>query len=255
MADNTIRLDKLLSNAGLTARRGVKQFLKEHAVTVNGKRATESGIRVGENDTVLIDGKKITKPGFVYFLLNKPIGIISTTSDEYGRDTVRSLVPVPERIYPVGRLDKDTHGLVLLTNDGQLTHKLIHPKYHVPKVYRLTIAGFPDRQQLEKLRKGVMLTDGITLPAEVTVVKQHVIPHSMRDSDSSNQTHEQSTLEVAIHEGRNRQVRRMCEAVDITLLDLERIAFGPLTLGNVKRGAYRALTKKEVETLQKVVEK
>lgn len=234
----TIRLDKFLSNAGAVARRGVKLFLKERVVTVSGKRLTESGERIEINQTVLVDGKKVEKAGFVYFMLNKPIGIISTTSDEFGRDTVTSLIDTNERIYPVGRLDKDTHGLVLLTNDGELTHQLIHPKYHVAKVYRLTIAGVPQQKQIEQLRRGVILTDGITLPAKVSVVKQNP---------------EESILEVSIHEGRNRQVRRMCEAVGIDLLDLQRVAFGPLQLGHLKKGEYRKLSKKEIQNLQDVV--
>lgn len=237
----TIRLDKFLSNAGIISRRGVKHFLKENEITVDGKRVTESGTRVNlHNEQVLINGKKITKPGFVYFLLNKPIGIISTTSDEFARDTVVSLIDTNERIYPVGRLDKETHGLVLLTNDGELTHKLIHPKYHVPKVYRLLIQGKPTTHQLEKLRMGVFLRDGITLPADVTVVSQK---------------NDQAILEVTLHEGRNRQVRRMCEEVGIELLDLQRVAFGPLRLGSLERGDYRELSKKEVQSLKDAVQK
>lgn len=234
----TIRLDKLLSSAGIISRRGVKQLLKEQDVTVNGKRVTESGIRIAPSDIVLLNGQKIKKPGFVYFVLNKPMGIISTTSDEFGRDTVTSLIDTTERIYPVGRLDKDTHGLVLLTNDGELTHQLIHPRYHVAKVYRLIIAGKPTQKQIEQLQKGVILTDGITLPAKVTVVSQSA---------------EESVLEVSIHEGRNRQVRRMCEAVGIDLLDLQRIAFGPLHLGDIQKGKYRALSKKEIQSLKDAV--
>lgn len=236
--DNTIRLDKFLSNAGVISRRGVKRFLKEHSVTVNGKRFTESGERIAINQEVLIDGDKVTKPGFVYFLLNKPIGIVSSTADEFGRDTVTSVIDTQERIYPVGRLDKDSHGLVLLTNDGELTHKLIHPKYHVPKVYRIIVTGHPRKEQLEQMRRGVILDDGITLPAEVTVVTQ---------------TPQETTLDIILHEGRNRQIRRMCEELGIPLIDLQRIAFGPLQLGNLKRGEYRVLTKKEIQALQEIV--
>ena len=137
----TVRLDKLLASAGMASRRGIKLFLKEHEVTVDDKRVHESGIRVSPSQRVLIDGKPIKKPRFVYFLLNKPIGIISSTADEFARDTVTTLIDTTERIYPVGRLDKDSHGLVLLTNNGELTHQLIHPRYHVPKVYRITVAG------------------------------------------------------------------------------------------------------------------
>lgn len=232
----TIRLDKFLSNAGIISRRGVKSFLKENEVTVNGKRVTQSGTRVDtDKQNVLINGKSLRKPGFVYFLLNKPIGIISSTKDEFNRDTVTSIIDTNERIYPVGRLDKETHGLVLLTNDGELTHKLIHPKYHVPKIYRLLIEGKPSNHQLEKLEMGVLLEDGITLPAKVRIVSQ-----------IKNTT----VLEVTLHEGRNRQIRRMCEEVGLELIDLERTAFGPIRLGDLERGEYRELTKKEIENLK-----
>lgn len=240
MPDTTLRLDKFLSNAGIISRRGVKFFLKSQQVTVNDRRVTESGTRILPSDSVKINGKKVIKPGFVYFLLNKPKGVISTTSDEFARDTVTSLIDTHERIYPVGRLDKDTHGLLLLTNDGELTHKLIHPKYHVPKVYRLVVEGKVTDSQINRLKNGILLEDGPTLPAEVKVVG-----------------HKEgtTTLEVIIHEGRNRQIRRMCDAVHLNLIDLQRIAFGPLTLGGIDLRKYRVLTKKEVDLLKKAVEK
>lgn len=239
MTDTTIRLDKFLANAGIIARRGVKKFLKEHDVTVDGKRVTESGERINVNtQTVLIDGRKVRKPEFVYFLLNKPIGIISSTSDEFARDTVTSLIDTNERIYPVGRLDKDSHGLVLLTNDGELTHQLIHPRYHVPKVYRIIIEGHPEISQIEKMRMGVILSDGITLPADISIISQKS---------------KQTTLQITLHEGRNRQIRRMCEEVGLQLLDLQRIAFGPLQLGSLKKGSYRSLTKTEIHQLKNAV--
>lgn len=240
MTDTTIRLDKLLSNNGLASRRGIKQFLKANDVLINGKRATESGIRVEKDDKVLINGEQLKKSGFVYFLLNKPMGIISTTSDELFRETVTSLIDTPHRIYPVGRLDKDTHGLLLLTNDGELTHKLIHPRYHVPKVYRLTISGRLDKQQLERFRDGILLNDGPTLPAGVKLVTE----------DKT-----QTIVEVTLHEGRNRQIRRMCEALQLELLDLQRISFGPLLLGTIKLGEYRTLANKEISLLKDAVKK
>lgn len=241
MADTTIRLDKFLSNAGVLSRRGIKQLLKKEQLTVNGKRVTTSGTRVDSaKDIVLLNGKKIKKPGFVYFLLNKPIGIISTTADEFARDSVVSLIDTTIRIYPIGRLDKDTHGLLILTNDGELTHKLTHPRYHVPKVYRLITQGKIREQQLEAFRKGVLLSDGITLPAEAQVLEEK---------------QGKTILLVTLHEGRNRQIRRMCETVGIQLLDLERISFGPIKLGKVALGNYRDLTHEEVEKLRKAVER
>lgn len=237
----TIRLDKFLSNAGIRSRRGIKQLLKNQIITINGKRITESGIRLDPyTDEVLLNGEKIQQSEAVYFLLNKPMGYISTTADEHGRDNVISLIDTQERIYPVGRLDKDTHGLLLLTNDGELTHQLIHPKYHIPKVYRLLVAGDVDPRQITLFQTGVMLDDGITRPAETKIVSQGK---------------DQTILEVTLHEGRNRQIRRMCEAVGLGLLDLQRISFGPLRLDGLKLGTYRNLTKEEIHSLKRAVEK
>jgi 23S rRNA pseudouridine2605 synthase len=239
--DKTVRLDKYLANLGTCSRRNIKALLKEHVLTVNGERVRESGYRLDpQNDELLLDGQKIAKPKLVYFLLNKPKGIVSTTADELGRKNVTSLIPTKERVYPVGRLDKDTTGLIILTNDGELTNLLTHPRFHVPKIYRLTIKGRPTQEQVQSFQKGVLLPDGITSPAHVTVVKQN---------------DKQSTLDVTLHEGWNRQIRRMCETVGIQLLELERIQFGPLKLAKTPRGSYRQLTKLEVEALSQAVRK
>ncbi len=236
MEEHTIRLNKYLANLGICARRDVKQLLKDKTVTVNGERAKEQGIRIDpEKDDIRIDGKKLEAPKLVYYLVNKPKGIVSTTSDEFGRANVTSLVPSGQRVYPVGRLDKDTTGLIILTNDGELTNLLTHPRYHVDKVYKLTIAGSLDRYQLRALRRGVLLDDGITYPAEVTVV-----------SESGGR----SIVEMKIHEGRNRQIRRMCETVGANLLELQRITFGPIPLSNLKEGKYRDITPKEIDMLR-----
>ena len=241
MKDKVVRLDKFLANAGVLSRRAVKDLIKKQLVTVNDEQATEAGFRIDPDlHIVKIDGKRIIAQSFVYFLLNKPKGYISTVTDTHDRKTVVSLVPVPERIYPVGRLDKDTHGLMLLTNDGELTHKLIHPRYHVPKVYRLSIAGQPTPQQIRALQTGVLLEDGITKPAIV-----------VREKTTGNQT----VLRMTLHEGRNRQIRRMCETVGVKLLDLERIAFGPIPLGRLKLGTYRKLTENEVARLAQQTER
>jgi 23S rRNA pseudouridine2605 synthase len=231
MENSTIRLNKYLANQGIASRRDIKSLLKYQIVTVNGQRIKESGFRIDpKRDDVRLNGNKIEPPELLYFLLNKPRGIVSTTADEYERKNVISLVPTKERIYPVGRLDKDTTGLIILTNDGALTNLLTHPRFHVDKVYRLTIAGGATNAQLHALRNGVLLTDGITAPAEVTVL-------------SKNQ------VEMKIHEGRNRQIRRMCETVGIKLVDLQRIKFGPLTLKNLSVGKFRKLTQVEIASL------
>jgi 16S rRNA U516 pseudouridylate synthase RsuA-like enzyme len=149
--NSTQRLDKFLANNGVASRRGIKQFLKFETVTVNEKRVRESGTRIDvSRDIVKINGKRIKVASSVYFLLNKPKGIISTSSDEYDRTNVTDLIDTPFRVYPVGRLDKDTHGLILLTNDGELTHKSTHPKFHVPKTYLLTINGNVSEEKMEK---------------------------------------------------------------------------------------------------------
>lgn len=231
-----IRLDKFLSNAGIISRRGVKQFLKVNTVEVNGKRETESGIRVdSRSDSITVNGEKVQQQSFVYYMLNKPVGIISTTSDEFGRENVTSLIHTTKRIYPVGRLDKDSHGFVLLTNDGELTHQLIHPRYHVPKVYRITVNGIPSSHQIELLQKGIILEDGITLPTKVLIIKKGNL---------------QTIFEITLYEGRNRQIRRMCDEVGLILSDLKRISFGPLTLSNLKQGGYRELSLQEIELLR-----
>src|SRR6266700_4605 len=158
MEKYTIRLNKYLANLGICSRRDVKSLLKSQVVTVNGERAKEPGQRIDSAiDEILLNGKKLKQPHFVYYLLNKPKGIVSTTADEYGRKNVISLIPTKERIYPVGRLDKDTTGLLMLTNDGELTNLLIHPRYHVDKVYHLIIAGKVNDAQLRALRNGVLL--------------------------------------------------------------------------------------------------
>ncbi len=234
-ANETLRLDKFLANNGLASRRGIKKFLKENNVLVNGARAKESGTRIKPTDKITINGEKIKDSSLVYYILNKPVGIISTSSDEYGRENVTDLIPSNQRIYPVGRLDKDTHGLILLTNDGELTHKATHPRFHVPKKYLLTISGNVSDEKLNKFKKGIILSDGITAPAKAEIIKK---------------TETQTIIEMEIYEGRYRQIRRMCQAIFLDLVDLKRIEFGPIKIGNLREGQYRHLTKKEIEELK-----
>ncbi|MGI8419596.1 MAG: pseudouridine synthase [Candidatus Levyibacteriota bacterium] len=240
MEETTIRINKYLANLGICSRRDVKQLLHTHTLTVNGERIKEPGTRINPyKDDVKFNGNKIKAPELVYYLINKPKGIISTTADEFGRKNVLSLITTRHRLYPVGRLDKDTTGLLLLTNDGALTNLLTHPKYHVDKVYALTIEGRATKEQLRALRNGVLLEDGITYPAEVKIVKENNM---------------NSLLEMTIHEGRNRQIRRMCETVGVKLLELKRIKFGPINL-DIKVWKYRELTKKELNALRKATTK
>lgn len=235
--NKTIRADKLLSSMGLCSRRGVEEYLKKHKITSGNIRITEHGQRIPLKEHIKIDGKEIKKPKKVYYLLNKPIGIVSTASDEFRRKNVVDLIKTDERIFPIGRLDRDTHGLLILTNDGSLTNMLIHPKYHIAKVYILKIKGQVSSAQLEKLEDGIELEDGMTNPAKANVLQKR------KDG---------TFLELTIYEGRKRQIRRMCDAIKLNLVDLERVRFGNIDLGELKIGEYRELSGKEVEKLQKL---
>jgi 23S rRNA pseudouridine2605 synthase len=231
-----IRLDKFLTTSGLASRRGSRKFLKENELLVNGMIVTDPTVKIDtENDVLQLNGKNLDEKRFVYFALHKPLNVISTTSDELGREDVTSLIETGRTIFPVGRLDKDTTGIILLTDDGELTHQLTHPRYHVPKVYRLTIDGTVTKEQLNTLQHGVELNDGKTLPAIAKVIAEEK---------------GKTVLELTIREGRNRQVRRMCGVVGIKLEALERIAFGPVLLGDLKEKEYRELTDEEVAALK-----
>lgn len=234
--NNTIRLDKYLAGNGLTSRRGVEKFLLENSVLINGKKVVEPGERINEEkDIITINGKKIAKPKLVYIVLNKSKGIVSTASDEKNRPTVTSLVKTKERVYPVGRLDQDSRGLILLTNDGDLTYRLTHPKFHVPKTYHVTIAGPVPKDKLVRLKKGIRLEEGMTSPAEITVLKEAV---------------NMTVLRFVLHEGWKRQIRRMCDAVKLKVIDLQRVSIGSLQLGDLGEGKHRNVEPKELKKLR-----
>lgn len=234
----TIRADKLLSSLGLTSRRSVQAYLSNNSITADGKRILEHGDRISPKAEIKINGTILKKPHKVYFLINKPKGIVSTSSDEFGRKNVVSLIKTDERIYPVGRLDRDTHGLLILTNDGELTNNLIHPKFHIGKTYQLILKSPVNTSQIEKLANGIELEDGLTQKAKVTVIQ--------RRKDAT-------VVEMTIYEGKKRQIRRMCEAAKLHLIDLSRIRFGNLELGTLKVGEYRELTGREVEKLKELI--
>ena len=227
------RLQKVLARVGLGSRRVCENLIEDGRVTVNGEVAI-LGRRVETTvDHVEVDGVQIgVAPGLVYYLLNKPKGVVSTASDPQGRPTVVQLVPDEPRVYPVGRLDTDTEGLLLLTNDGDLTHRLTHPSFGVEKEYLAEVDGAPSRGALRTLRDGVDLEDGRTSPAKVSEVSPGV-------------------LRLVIHEGRNRQVRRMCEAVGHPVRRLVRTRIGPLRDPALEPGLWRALTLDEVRTLER----
>jgi 23S rRNA pseudouridine2605 synthase len=228
------RLQKVLARHGFGSRRLSEELIAEGRVTVDGEVA-ELGRRVDvEHDEVAVDGTVIgVRPGLVYHLLNKPAGVVTTADDPHGRPTVVQLVPAEPRVFPVGRLDADTEGLLLLTNDGQLTHRLTHPSYGVEKEYLAEIAGDrPTRGELRTLRDGVDLEDGRTAPARASLVGDHAI-------------------RLVIHEGRNRQVRRMCEAIGHPVSRLVRVRIGPIADRTLAPGQWRSLTTDEVRALER----
>jgi 23S rRNA pseudouridine2605 synthase len=229
-----MRLAKYLAHAGVASRRVAETMIAEGRVTVAGQVVLDPARDVDEQHALAVDGRPIAGPEqLVVYALNKPLGVLSTVQDTHGRPTVVSLVgDETRRLYPVGRLDADSSGLILLTNDGALAQRLTHPSFEVPKTYRVRVGGGTvGERELAKLRTGVRLEDGMTAPAQVRQVGQGV-------------------LEVTIHEGRNRQVRRMCEAVGHPVIALERVAFGRLKLGTLASGASRELTEAELARLR-----
>ncbi len=226
------KLHKVLAQRGFGSRRACEQLIAEGRVTVNGVPAVP-GTRVDpEVDRVAVDGVPVgVRPGLVTYLLNKPAGVVTTARDPYGRPTVIDLVPAEPRVFPVGRLDADTEGLLLLTNDGDLAHVLTHPRFGVPKEYLVHVEGRPGKEALRRLRQGVLLDDGMTAPARASLVAPDVI-------------------RLTIHEGRNRQVRRMCEAVGHPVRRLVRVRIGPLNDRSLKPGAWRVLEPAELNALR-----
>ena len=236
-----MRLQKFLAEAGVASRRKCEEIITAGRVTVNGKVA-ELGSSVEEGDEVLLDGKAIApSQKRVVVLLHKPRGVVSTASDPQGRRTVLDLVSdIPLRLYNVGRLDINSEGLLLLTNDGELAYRLTHPKFRVEKTYYAVTDGTLTASEIARLTNGVELDDGMTAPARVANVRP----------TSSGCT----SFTITIHEGRNRQIRRMLEAVGHRTLRLKRESFGPLTLGQIAPGTYRMLSDAEYEALMKLID-
>ena len=224
-----MRLNAWLARAGVASRRGADDLIKAGRVTVNGEPG-QLNTFVAANDVVRLDGRTLARQGLAYVLLNKPAGVVTTARDPQGRPTVVALVGHTSRVVPVGRLDAETTGALLLTNDGPLAHRLAHPRYGVEKVYVAEVEGRPSDETLARLASGVMLDDGPTAPARV----RRLGP---------------ATVELAIHEGRNRQVRRMFGAVGHPVLALHRSGYGPLKLDGLEPGAWRELEPAEVEKL------
>lgn len=237
------RLQKVLAHAGVASRRSCEELILAGKVKVDGKLITDLGIKVDPEKSVIeVAGKPIPgKEQLIYILLYKPAGFLSTVHDPQKRRTVMDLIHgVRQRVYPVGRLDYDTSGLILLTNDGELANDLIHPSREVEKTYRALVKGIPTGKCLGELAKGIMLEDGKTAPAQVKVKK--IINGN-------------ALVDITIHEGRNRQVRRMFQRVGNPVIRLKRIAFGPLKIGRMKPGEWRYLTDREVEILKRLRKK
>ncbi|MBR5614456.1 MAG: rRNA pseudouridine synthase [Clostridia bacterium] len=235
-----IRLQKFLANAGVASRRGAEKIIAEGRVSVNDQIIREMGVQIDENyDVVKLDGEIIKHAEKkVYIMLNKPVGFITTVSDDKGRPTVMELVSdISSRIYPVGRLDYDTEGLLLLTNDGDLTFRITHPKHDIAKTYVAEVTGDVSMDTIIQLRRGVMLDGQKTSPAEVEVVGA---------------TQYGTKIEITIHEGRNRQVRRMFEALGCVVKKLKRTKEAGLTLGHLPVGKWRKLSESEVNMLKKI---
>lgn len=230
------RLQKYLAQCGVASRRKCEELILQGRVQVNGVTVTELGTKINpEKDKIKFDGKDIKQSQkLVYILLNKPIGYVTTADDQFGRDTVLDLVKVKERIVPVGRLDMYTSGALILTNDGDFVYQVTHPKHEIEKTYTVTIKGIVQNNEVEQLRSGVKIDDYITKPARVKILK----------TDNEKDI---SRLEITIHEGKNRQVRKMCEAVGRKVLALHRSKIGNLGVKDLELGKWRYLDSKEVK--------
>lgn len=234
-----MRLQKYLASSGIASRRKCEEFIIEGKVEVNGKVVLELGTKVNpEKDAIKYNGKIVKmEEEKIYILLNKPIGYVTTAREQFGRDKVLDLVKINKRIVPVGRLDMYTSGALILTNDGDFVNKLTHPKNEINKTYNVTIAGIITKEEVEKLEQGVEIDDGyITKPAKVKILK-------------TDENKKMSRIQITIHEGKNRQVRKMCEAINKKVLALHRCKIGNIDVKDLKLGEWRYLRKKEVENL------
>lgn len=232
------RLQKVLAHAGIASRRKAEQMILDGKVRVNGKTIKELGVKVSTSDKIEVEGVQLEKERKVYFLLYKPRGVISAVSDDKNRKVVTEFFPnVEERIYPVGRLDYETSGLLLLTNDGEFANSLTHPKFEIDKTYVARLKGIPAREDLQKLERGIKLEDGMTAPAKVKLL-------------SADRKAAKAIVQITIHEGRNRQVRRMFEAIGFPVQKLSREQFAFLTLHGLNAGESRELSPHEVKLLR-----
>lgn len=233
-----IRLQKYIAKSGVASRRKAEELILEGKIQVNGKTITELGIKVNpEKDIVTYNGKKLkTEEEFVYILLNKPIGYVTTVKDQFGRDSVLDLVKIKEHLVPVGRLDMYTSGALILTNDGDFVYKVTHPKHEIEKTYTVTIKGIVKNEEVEMLRKGIKIEDYTTKPAKVKILK-------------TDEEKNISRLEITIHEGKNRQVRKMCETIGHKVLALHRSKIAGIGVKDIPLGKWRFMKEKEIRKI------
>ena len=239
IVNEKMRLEKFLSESGIASRRDAKQYITAGRVSVNSERVLIPGTHiVPQRDEIIFDGKPIRgKPKQIYLMLNKPAGYVTTVRDERGRPTVMALVPdISERIYPVGRLDLDTEGLLLMTNDGDFAHRILHPSHEIQKTYIAWVEGQPNRREIQRMREGIEIEEGVVTSAKV---------------DQTERREGQTQFKVVIHEGKKRQIRRMFHAIDHDVLHLKRIGIGSLSLGRLSIGKYRLLTPPEIESFDR----
>lgn len=234
-----MRLQKYLAVNGVSSRRKCEEFIKKGKVKVNGVTVTEMGrIIDSEKDVIIYNNEIVTiKNDYVYILLNKPEGYISSVKDNFNRGTVLDLVSVKERVYPVGRLDYDSQGLLLLTNDGELTQHLTHPKHHIKKIYEAKLKGKPSREELDSFKNGLVIDNYKTEKSQIKIIEEY---------------RNNSLVEIVIWEGRNRQIRKMCEKINHPVIKLKRIGVGSLGLGDLPLGKWRYLTKEEIDVLKEM---
>lgn len=232
------RLQKYLAECGIASRRKCEEYILQGKIQVNGKTITELGVKVNpEKDKITFEGKNVKQEERkVYILLNKPIGYVTTSDEQFGRDKVLDLVKVRERVVPVGRLDMYTSGALILTNDGDFVYKVTHPKHEITKTYTVTVKGIIKNEEVEQLRKGVKIDDYTTRPAKVKILK-------------TDEEKDISRLEITIHEGKNRQVRRMCESVGRRVIALHRSQIGNIGVKDIELGKWRYLKDFEVKNL------
>ena len=239
IVNEKMRLEKFLSESGIASRRDAKKHITAGRVSVNSEKVLIPGTHIApQQDEITFDGKPIRgKPKQIYLMLNKPAGYVTTVRDERGRPTVMALVPdISERIYPVGRLDLDTEGLLLMTNDGDFAHRILHPSHEIQKTYIAWVEGQPNRREIQRMREGIEIEEGVVTSAKV---------------DQTERREGQTQFKVVIHEGKKRQIRRMFHAIDHDVLHLKRIGIGSLSLGRLSIGKYRLLTPPEIESFDR----